>query len=196
MKAGIALAVLAVVGAASAARAQSCKVNVAQAMPEVPVTITGDTIEEFLQNANSQLGDGGHMVPEASDEYDTGTGKNGVVVTKAVITVTGKVKRPRLGMSRAKGSELALIKQAEKLIQAHEKKHRDTYLQTMTAQACKGVVGKSAAQAKKAVDAAMCKANKAQEAIDQKDGMLVVVTKGGTKSVKLAPASGASYPCN
>ena len=174
-----------------------CAVDVTGAFPPVPTDVTGDTLEEFMKDANAKMGDGGHMVPDASTSYQMGAGKDGKeIVTGARITIKGSVKRPRLGMNRAKGPDLKLIQEAVKLIEAHEKRHRDIYLTTMKSQGCKGVLKRSAAQAEKAVDAALCKANKAQEALDKKEGLVVVVVKNGKNAVKLGPAPSASYPCN
>ena len=139
----------------------------------VPVTINADSAVEFVQKMAAQLGNA-HMAPSFGwkpevDDKDR--------ITKINFTLTTKIVRPRFGNGRlATGGrdpekERALIKQTEALIEAHEKRHR-AIAQEYAQKAVCAVIGKPGAGYEAILYKVMCDMNKAQEALDGREGML------------------------
>jgi hypothetical protein len=160
----------------------------------VPVTINADTAVEFMQKTASALGNP-HMAPSFS--WDPSVDEKSGKVTKVNLTVTTNVIRPRYGMGRGSAEEIALIRKAEGLIKEHEQRHA-AIAKDFARKAVCATLGKVGKAAQGALDAAMCKMNKAQEDLDKKEGMLTFTLnaeKTKVVDVGLGPFASASYPC-
>ena len=138
----------------------------------VPVTITADSAEDFVNKANAALGNA-HMSgsEEHSFEID-GAGR----ITKVNMKVTTSIVRPRGGGGRVKSdAEKDLIKRIETFIKNHEEKHRDAYRAIMQQAVC-DALGKITADAVKVISDASCKKTPAAHAaIDNKEGKVELV---------------------
>jgi hypothetical protein len=159
----------------------------------VPITINADTAVEFVQKMAAALGNP-HMAPSFS--YDPETDDRGRI-TKVNLKITTKIIRPRYGMGRGSAEEIALIRKAEGLIKAHEERHAAIAMDFAQKAVC-AAIGKTAATYEAAIKGALCSMNKAQEALDKKEGMLTfTLSTDKTKvvDVGLGPFAGASYPC-
>ncbi len=152
----------------------------------VPTTINADSVVDFVNAVNAALGGNAHCLCDVGfkPDTDTATGK----VTKANVTVETKIVRPRLGMTRAKGAEKALIDKAAGLIKTHEENHR-SIVRTVYAPFPCALVGLST---QKDLDAQMNafdkKHTEAQDKLDNASGKLeIVMTNGVATDVRLVP---------
>ncbi|MGL4424500.1 MAG: DUF922 domain-containing protein [Gemmataceae bacterium] len=90
-------------------------------------TINADSLEDFIQKANSAMNEGdavGHLEPEFSEEYevDEKTGR----LKNVKVTLKSKIVRPVFGTGRVRtDAERDLINKAVEIIKNHEEKHRD-----------------------------------------------------------------------
>jgi hypothetical protein len=164
----------------------------------IPVDIRADTALDFVSQMKTALGGHPHMQPSftwapEADEKDR--------VTKVNLKITTKIVRPRFAGGRPSAAERKLIDKVEGLIMAHEERHREI-AKTFAQKAVCAAIGKSSAgnpaPYEQAIKAVMCDMNKAQEALDRKEGTLSwTLDDGGTRvvDVNLAPEPSASYPC-
>lgn len=165
----------------------------------VPVTITADSAVDFVQKMAKILGNA-HMSPSFTwkpqvDDKDR--------ITKINFALTTKIIRPRFGGGRLgtggrdPEKEKALIKRTEELIEAHEKRHR-AIAQDFAQRAVCAVIGKPGVGYEAILYKAMCDMNKAQEALDGKEGMLsFTLDAAGTNVVGVSlTGTKASYPCD
>lgn len=143
----------------------------------VPNDIRADTVDDFVSGSNAAMGDGdaiGHMKPSIrfNSEFDD-KGR----ISRVNMVVDTQIVRPRLGLSRASGTERDLIKKAEALIKAHEERHRDI-AKDFTTRACRAMRGKSADNAQAVFAKFMKDMDKAQADFDSREGMLFVDHNG------------------
>jgi hypothetical protein len=164
----------------------------------VPVTINADSAVEFVQKAAQALGNP-HMAPAFA--WNPEADEKGRV-TKVNLKITTKIIRPRWGGGRLGTSgrdpdhERALIKRAEDLIKAHEERHRDIARDFAKKAVC-AAMGKSGKAVDQAIKDVLCAMNKAQEALDGKEGMLgfrLDAQGTGVADVFLTGTT-QSYPC-
>lgn len=161
----------------------------------VPVTILADTALEFSQKIKTALSGNPHMQPNFSWEPETDD--NGKI-TKLNLTVKTTIVRPRYGGGRGDEREVAVIRKLEGLIKAHEERHKAIALD-FAAKVISAAVGKTAKTYQGAIKTVMCQMNKAQEALDHKEGAVGwTLDPNGTRvaDVALAPEPSASYPCD
>jgi|GEM_PF-4533805 len=160
----------------------------------VPVSILADTALEFSQKIKSALAGNPHMQPDFSWSPETDdAGK----ITKVNLTVKTTIVRPRYGGGRGDAKEVALIRKLEELIKAHEERHKAVAVDFAAKAVC-AAFGKTGKTYEAAIKAVMCQMNKAQEALDHKEGTVGwTLDPTGTRvaDVSLAPEPSASYPC-
>jgi hypothetical protein len=159
-----------------------------------PVTILGDTVVEFLNNSNAQIGD-----PHANfSETHTLETNDAGVVTKVNMKCDISIVRPRWGGGRGSDKEKALISKAVDLIKDHEKHHQAIDEQWAAAAVC-AALGKKAADAEKAINDVVCKKMAAaQEDYDVLYGQISVVkdAAGAPADVVAGPvAKRPNYKC-
>lgn len=168
----------------------------------VPKDIQADSALEFVGKMKAALGGNPHMEPSFSwspEVDDKGR------ITKVNLKIKTKIVRPRFAGGRPSDAERAIIKKVEGLIQAHEERHREV-AKTYAQRAVCAAIGKDSSAKDpsqdpsyvKAIKAVTCEMNKAQEALDHKEGTLRwTLDDGGTRvvDVNLAPEPSANYPC-
>jgi hypothetical protein len=168
----------------------------------VPTDIRADSALEFVNKMKAALGGSPHMEPSftwSPEANDKGR------ITKVNMKIKTKIIRPRFAGGRMSDAERALVNKVEALIKAHEERHREI-AKTYAQRAVCAAIGKEStskdpsqeAPYVKAMKTVMCEMNKAQEALDHKEGTLRwTLADGGTgvTDVNLAPEPGAKYPC-
>ena len=143
----------------------------------VPVDVRADSVEAFVNNANTAMGSVGTAGHMASDfKFNLEVDSKGRV-TKVNMVVNTKIVRPRFAGGRPSDSDRALIKKAEDLIKTHEERHRDIARDHGT-RAVKAMRGKSQAKAIEIFNDFMKQLDKAQDDFDAKEGMLIVDHNG------------------
>ena len=164
----------------------------------IPVDIRADTALDFVSQMKTALGGNPHMKPSFTWNPETYEKDR---ITKLNLNITTMIVRPRFAGGRPSDAERKLIDKAESLIKAHEERHRDI-AKTFAQKAVCAAIGKSSAgkppDYEHAIKAVMCEMNKAQEALDRKEGTLRwMLGDGGSRvvDVNLAPEPSASYPC-
>jgi hypothetical protein len=164
----------------------------------VPTDIQADSAVEFSQKMTQVLGNP-HMAPSFS--WNPVVDEKGRV-TAVNLTVTTAIIRPRwsggrLGTGgRDPVQERAIIKKAEDLIKVHEERHRDIARQFAQKAVC-ATLGKTGDAVEKTIKKVLCDMNKAQEALDAKEGMLTFTTNKDKTAVVDVSVTGTkqSYPC-
>lgn len=166
----------------------------AMADSPVPVSILADTALEFSQKIKGALAGNPHMQPKFS--WDPETDDNGRI-SKVNLKVTTTIVRPRYAGGRGDEKEVALIRKLEGLIKAHEERHKAIAVEFAAKAVC-AAFGKTAKTYEAAINTVLCQMNKAQEALDHKEGTVGwTLDPTGTRvaDVSLAPEPSASYPC-
>ncbi len=150
----------------------------------VPITINADNLPDFIARSNEALGGFPHC---NIDVAWAPAGDDNGKITKANITVTTEIIRPRLGMNRASDRDLAIMQKAVALIQQHEEHHRDIARQIYATAPC-AIVGKTGDKIDAILKTYSQRHDAAQAAYDKQSGKLVpVVTDGQITDVQLGP---------
>lgn len=159
-----------------------------------PVTVQGNTIDDFVKNINTELGNP-HMAASwiyDKIDFDKTTGK----VTQVNLELEWSIVRPRWGGGHnVTPLEEQLINKVVELIRVHEELHRDKEKGFASAAVC-AVLGKPATLAIGTIKKYACDAAKAQEALDAKEGKVKILLgpNGMPADVELEGFT-TKYPC-
>ncbi|ESS73482.1 hypothetical protein MGMO_19c00020 [Methyloglobulus morosus KoM1] len=150
---------------------------------EVPIDIKADSLVEFSTKISPALGGYPHLQPaiEYNLEFDA-QGK----VTKTNLMLQTKIVIPRWSGGRPSEKEKELILKYVQLIKSHEERHRDIARQIMSDAVC-AMHGKTGENALKVLKEYESKMNKAQDALDAKEGQAQIVfdNKGNPSDIVL-----------
>jgi hypothetical protein len=160
------------------------------------VTIHADSAAEFVANAAATIGSPHTGIVLTPDVVTDERGK----VISIDLTVKTSIVKVRFGIGRVNDKNRQAINQIVTMIMDHESAHRaiiESEAKGALEKARKKFVGKrKGKQAEKALtDDLECAANKKHEALDAKEGLIIVTEQQDGSITLTRAASGAKYPC-